>query len=71
MNECSLKDDYDFYACDKCGRLITLLDERESRRTGVLCPCGSRKYRPTNMSWYHWFLPRVWHFAYLRVRGIA
>ncbi len=38
---------------------------------GKICPCGCRKYRPTNMRWFHWFLPRVVHFAYLRIRGVA
>lgn len=62
---------YDFYNCDKCGRLITKLDEMKAIARGEVCKCGSRKYHPANMSWYHWALPRVWVFAYLRLRGEA
>lgn len=66
-----MKDDYDFYKCDKCGRLITLVEEKRACSTGKICPCGSPRYRPANMSWWHWFLPRVWIFALLRIRGVV
>jgi DNA-directed RNA polymerase subunit RPC12/RpoP len=67
---------YDFYRCFKCGRLITKLEEKkafdpESKNKGEICPCGSARYSPCNLRWYHWFLPRVLNFAYLRYKGVA
>jgi len=74
------KNDYDFYRCYGCRRLITKLDEQAAQRgelglrgemLAIICPCGSTKYSPANMLWYHWLLPRVWKFAFLRARGLA
>ena len=67
---------FDFYKCQRCGKLITKLDEIASftpgtKRYGIVCKCGCRKYSPTNMEWYHWFLPRVWKFAAMRIMGTA
>jgi hypothetical protein len=68
--------DYDFYKCKKCGRLITRIEEMlafvpGTKHYGHICPCGSQKYSPTNLPWWGWLLPRVWKFAWLRIRGIA
>jgi hypothetical protein len=63
--------DPDFFGCCHCGRLITKLEVKENLHTGTLCPCGGKKFRSANMRWYHWFLPRVLRFAYLRVRKLA
>lgn len=71
------RDIFDFYCCHKCGRLITKLEESEAftpghKRAGTMCvACGSKEYRPANMRWFHWGLPRVWRFAYYRMRGMA
>ena len=73
---------YDFYRCQRCGRLITQLEliaalQRESGTPGAgkICRCGGLKISPAapnlGMAWYHWLLPRVLHFTYLRVRGLA
>ena len=65
-------DDFDFYRCYKCNRLITKLEEIVARTiTGQICPCGSRKYTPSNLPWWGWFLPKVWIFAYRRIRRTA
>lgn|GEM_PF-4903131 len=68
--------DYDFYRCEKCGHLITRIDEIRAFTAGTkthgrICECGCRKYRPVNMPWWAWFLPKVWRFAWLRIRGIV
>lgn len=60
---------YDFHRCSQCGRLITLPEELRRYRTGAPCKCGCRRYKPCNIEWYHWFLPRVMWFALLRYRG--
>lgn len=67
---------FDFYSCYKCGRLITRLEEADafnpkSPRLGKICPCGSLKYRPCNLPWWGWLLPRVWKFALQRIRRLA
>lgn len=68
----------DFYRCYRCKRLITKLEEIEAYKAAlrpnsklILCPCGSLKYQPCNMRWYHWFFPRVLRFAWKRLRGLA
>lgn len=63
--------DYDFYTCKRCGRLITDLEMNTKISGGKVCPCGGLRYSPTNMRWFHWFLPRVWVFAVQRIRGVA
>ena len=70
------KDEYDFYTCYKCGRLITRVEEimafiPGTKNSGKICKCGSMRYRPSNLPWWGWFLPRVWYFAYLRIRGVV
>lgn len=70
------EDDYDFYRCYKCGRLITRYEEmiaftNKSEKPGCICPCGSPKYSAANPRWYEYLLPRVLYFAYLRARRIA
>lgn len=51
------------YRCYDCGRLITkleILEGREARRSNI-CPCGSRKMKPTNaLISEELFLPRCW-----------
>lgn len=69
-------EDYDFYRCHKCNRLITRIEEIRAFTSGTdnyghICPCGSEKYLPTNLKWYEWLIPRVLQFAYFRIRGIA
>jgi DNA-directed RNA polymerase subunit RPC12/RpoP len=69
-------EDYDFYRCYKCGRLITRVDEilffaEASKTAGQPCPCGSKKYMPTNPLWWEYLLPRTIRFAYYRIRGVA
>lgn len=65
------KEQYDFYRCRKCLRLITKLEELSAFKTGKVCPCGSASYVPANMRWYDWFLPRVWKFAWERINKRA
>ena len=66
-------DDFDFYRCYKCGRLITAIEvARDRYRDGEACGgCGSTTFQPSNIAWYDWLKPRVLYFAYLRLRGIA
>jgi DNA-directed RNA polymerase subunit RPC12/RpoP len=64
---------YDFYRCFDCGRLISFVEERRAydpkgKNYGRICPCGSRRYRPANLPWWGWFLPRVWVAAYVKLR---
>jgi len=63
---------YDFLACDRCGRLCTKLEAVAGLGiggSGHICPCGALRYRPANLPWYKWALPRVWVFALMRLRG--
>lgn len=67
---------YDFYRCLACNRLMTKLEEFElfdplSARFGTVCPCGYRRYSPTNPRWYEYFYPRVMKFAAVRLLRIA
>lgn len=65
---------YDFMRCSKCGRLITQIEMNRALRgikDGRACPCGSLKYAPCDMPWYAWCYPRVWTFAWTRVRQIG
>jgi DNA-directed RNA polymerase subunit RPC12/RpoP len=69
-------EDYDFYRCYKCGALITRIDEilfftAKSKTAGSPCPCGSKKYSPTNPKWWEYFTPKVARFAYYRLKGVA
>jgi hypothetical protein len=70
------EEDFDFYRCYKCGRLITRIEEirgfynAEEKKCSI-CPCGSARYSPANLKWYNWLLPRVWVLAYYRIRGMA
>jgi predicted RNA-binding Zn-ribbon protein involved in translation (DUF1610 family) len=43
------KEDFDLYCCNSCGRLITREDEKRAFSTGIVCPCGSVRYRPTKV----------------------
>jgi hypothetical protein len=63
------EDWFDFYRCDECGRLITRPQELVGLATGRLCPCGRRKYHPTNPKFWEYLLPRVIIFAILRIQG--
>lgn len=65
---------YDFMKCAKCGRLCTkpeIVVALGVGGTGQACPCGSMRYQPTNLPWWGWLLPRVWQFAYWRLRGLV
>lgn len=67
---------YDFYRCIACHQLITKLEEFDifdplSTRFGSVCPCGYRRYSPTNPKWYEYFYPRVIKFAIVRILGVA
>lgn len=64
----------DFWRCYDCGRLCTGLEMKIALApggNGAVCPCGSQRYRPANLPWYGWLLPRVWIFAVMRLRGQA
>jgi len=66
--------EYDFMRCGKCGRLMTKPEMQKALgngSTGQPCPCGSQKYLPVNLKWTDWVRPRVWTFAYQRLRGRA
>jgi hypothetical protein len=70
------RESFDFYRCNRCGRLITKLEEIAAftpghPMEGRICPCGSTHYRPANMAWWDWIWPRVWRFAWFRWRGLA
>jgi|SRR6185503_20899848 len=43
------KEDFELYCCNSCGRLITPEEERKAYSTGILCSCGSVRYRPTKI----------------------
>ncbi len=43
------KDEFELYCCVSCGKLISVEQEREAMRTGILCSCGSLRYRPTKV----------------------
>lgn len=65
---------FDFWKCQKCGRICTKLEMLAA--TGLepddtCCPCGSLKYSPMNLPWWGWVLPRVWRLAGYRVLGWA
>jgi hypothetical protein len=66
--------DFDFYKCagtTGCGRIITKPEmEKALATTGKPCPCGGQNFSPIDLPWYGWVLPRVWYFAYLRLRGL-
>ena len=63
---------FDFYACYKCGRLLTAIElVRALHRNGQPCPCGCQKIMPADLRWWQWMYPRVLYFAFLRIRGIA
>ena len=64
----------DFWRCYNCGRLCTTPEMNKALGvggSGQACPCGSMRYTPSNIPWWGWFLPRVWKFAFLRIRGLA
>lgn len=61
---------YDAYRCCTCSRLFTKLEMFECLKSGVL-NCGHGRVNPTNILWYHFFLPRVLKFAVLRILGKA
>lgn len=65
---------FDFWKCEKCGRLCTALEMAKAlgiSPTASCCPCGSLKYSPMNLPTWGWCLPRVWRFAIQRLRGLA
>jgi len=69
-------DDFDFYRCYKCGRLITRYEEMKAfsvkaKKPGSICVCGSPKYSAANPRWYEFLLPRVIYFSCLRILRIA
>jgi DNA-directed RNA polymerase subunit RPC12/RpoP len=61
--------DYFFYRCHRCARLITILEEKAEIRKGLMCPCGSLNYKPTNLLWYDWLKPKVWRVTIVRMLG--
>lgn len=64
----------DFWTCMKCRRLCTGIEMMKALGiggNGTACPCGSQHYYPANLPWWGWFLPRVWVFAYRRIRKEA
>ena len=60
---------HDFYACYKCGRVLTREREKavwEAAEAGRLpssgveiCPCGSAKYSPTKPVGFDWLRPSI------------
>lgn len=50
---------FDFYRCKNCFGLITGDDEKEALKTGKVCPCGSARYSPTNLTDVELKLPKV------------
>jgi hypothetical protein len=66
------KNTFDFYRCGKCNGLITKPEMSDALdRSGKPCRCGALKFSPTNPLWWEYFLPRVWVFAWMRVKGVA
>jgi hypothetical protein len=64
--------EFDFMQCEKCGRVATkpeIVLALGPDGTGQPCPCGGMKLRPVNLPWWGWLLPRVWVFAWQRVRS--
>lgn len=64
--------EFDFMRCEKCGRIITKPEMQiaiGAEGTGKACPCGGMKYTPIDLPWWGWGLPRVWAFAWQRVRS--
>ena len=41
------KEEFELYCCNSCGHLISAEQEKEAMRTGIVCSCGSVRYRPT------------------------
>lgn len=39
------KVDFELYSCFFCGRLLSPEQEKKAFKTGILCVCGSNKYR--------------------------
>ena len=65
---------FDFYRCDRCGRLCTqpeMMRALGREGTGHVCPCGGLKYRPTNLRWFERSYPRVWTFAWQRAHDLG
>ena len=62
---------FDFMRCEKCGRLVTKPEivRALENGTGQPCPCGGMKLQPMNLPWWGWLLPRVWAFAWERIRS--
>lgn len=67
--------DYDFMRCEKCGRVVTkpevlrAIGDGTAAGTGKPCPCGGMKLTPIDLPWWGWLLPRVWVFAWQRIRS--
>lgn len=59
-----LENNFFFYRCYLCHGLITIYEEYESAFTGQVCPCGSRRYSPSNLVWYDYLKPRVWKIVW-------
>ena len=43
------KEDFEIYCCYNCGRLISCEQEAAAMKSGVVCSCGSVRYRPVKV----------------------
>lgn len=64
-------DNFDFYRCRGCGRLLTRLDELRAFRTGDLCTCGHLKYSPAWPRWSEWLKPRILLYCLRKWQGFV
>ena len=61
-----VREEYDFYRCEKCRRLCTKLEWDAAmglHGTGRVCPCGGIKFSPSNVTWRDYVLPQVIRYA--------
>jgi DNA-directed RNA polymerase subunit RPC12/RpoP len=42
-------EEFELYCCNNCGRLISKDDEARALKTGIVCSCGSVRYRPPKL----------------------
>lgn len=57
---------YDFYKCQKCGRIVTALEFAAAlgvAGTGQACPCGALRFAPINITWREYRQPQVIRYA--------